>query len=94
MLPPTLDHIRLDVTLFEHAVGTPELTKVEAIRQGEPLVINVGTAVSSGVVTAARGDMGEIALKKPVCARPGSRAAINRRIAGRWRLIGYGIIAE
>jgi translation initiation factor 2 subunit 3 len=33
-------------------------------------------------------------LARPVCAEEGSRAAISRKIAGRWRLIGYGIIKE
>jgi translation initiation factor 2 subunit 3 len=31
-------------------------------------------------------------LKLPVCADKGTRVAISRRIEGRWRLIGYGII--
>jgi len=29
-----------------------------------------------------------------VCAEEGDRAAISRKMAGRWRLIGYGIIKE
>jgi translation initiation factor 2 gamma subunit (eIF-2gamma) len=31
-------------------------------------------------------------LVRPVCAEEGARAAISRKIANRWRLIGYGII--
>jgi len=28
----------------------------------------------------------------PVCASPGDRVALSRRVGARWRLIGYGII--
>jgi translation initiation factor 2 subunit 3 len=31
-------------------------------------------------------------LTRPICALTGSRVAISRKIAGRWRLIGYGMI--
>ena len=31
-------------------------------------------------------------LKLPVCASPGDRVALSRRVGARWRLIGYGII--
>ena len=35
-----------------------------------------------------------IQLLRPVCAENGARAAISRKIANRWRLIGYGIIEK
>ncbi|MEM3613594.1 MAG: hypothetical protein QXQ85_07220 [Candidatus Bathyarchaeia archaeon] len=36
--------------------------------------------------------MTTLKLTRPVCALTGSRVAISRKIAGRWRLIGYGMI--
>lgn len=92
MLPPTLDSLTLDVNLFELVVGMKEPIKVDKIAVNEPLVLNVGTAVSAGTVTSLKGDIIDVALKKPVCAETGTRVTVSRRIADRWRLIGYGKI--
>ena len=91
-LPETLKNFGLEVHLFKYAIGTPELVEVEDIRTNEALVINAGTAVTVGVVTSGRKDYIEVSVKRPICAKEGSRVAISRRIAGRWRLIGYGIL--
>jgi translation initiation factor 2 subunit 3 len=91
-LPPVHETLTMDVELFETAVGTPELVKVEKVRSGEPLRLNVGTAVSLGVVSSSRDGRVDISLKRPVCAASGSRAALSRRIADRWRLIGSAVI--
>jgi translation initiation factor 2 subunit 3 len=91
-LPPVLSSFQMETYLFEHAVGTPELVKVEPVRINEPLRLNVGTAVTLGVVTKAKKDFVEVQLRRPVCASIGSRVAISRRIGDRWRLIGSGII--
>lgn len=90
-LPPVLDKVTLDVELFERAVGTEELVAVEKIRTNEPLVLNVATAVTSGVVTSARENIIDVSLKRPVCANASFKAALSRRIGDSWRLIGYGI---
>jgi len=91
-LPNTLDRITLDVKLFEKAVGTEDLTSVDKIKTNEPLVLNVVTNVTSGVVTSARENIVDVELKKPVCCDPGSKVAVSRRIGGGWRLIGYGTV--
>ena len=92
-LPPTRETIELETHLFERAVGTKELTEVEKIKMNELLLLDVGTTVTSGKVVGVKGETVSVALTKPVCAEDGARAAISRKIAGRWRLIGYGIIA-
>jgi translation initiation factor 2 subunit 3 len=89
-LPPTLEKVTLDVKLFEKVVGTELAVPVEKIRTNEALVLNVGTTVTSGIVTSARESLADVALKKPVCAEPGAKIAISRRIADSWRLIGFG----
>ncbi len=91
-LPPVVDMLALDVRLFEYVVGLKEMVRVESISVKEPLVLNVGTAVTLGAVTSIQGDIAEIRLRKPVCAEEGQRVAISRRVAERWRLIGYGIV--
>jgi translation initiation factor 2 subunit 3 len=91
-LPESLDRLTLDVELFEKAVGTENMVAVEKIRTNEALVLNVATSVTSGIVKSAREDVIDIALRKPVCAEPGSKVAISRRIGESWRLIGIGKI--
>ncbi|MFQ6135236.1 MAG: translation initiation factor IF-2 subunit gamma, partial [Nitrososphaerales archaeon] len=91
-LPPVHDSLSIETQLLEIAVGAPELVKVEKIRQGEVLRMNVGTAVTFGPVLSIKGDVTTVDLKRPVCTSPGSRVAVTRRIADRWRLIGSGII--
>ncbi|MCL5067142.1 MAG: hypothetical protein M1368_02160 [Thaumarchaeota archaeon] len=91
-LPPVFESLSLDVKLFETAVGTQDLVKVEKIRMSEILRLNVGTGVTVGTVTSSRDAIIDCKLKKPVCAAKGSRVAISRRIGDRWRLIGSGSV--
>ena len=79
----------LDLKLFETVVGTELSLPVDKVKTNEALVLNVGTTVTSGVVTSAREDIIEVNLRKPVCAEAKSKVAISRRIADSWRLIGF-----
>jgi translation initiation factor 2 subunit 3 len=90
-LPKDVEDITVETHLFDTAVGTAEMVKVEPIKVKEPLRLNIGTAASVGTVTSVRDGRMEVKLKKPVCLLPKSRVAISRRIAERWRLIGSGI---
>ncbi|HEX6282115.1 MAG TPA: translation initiation factor IF-2 subunit gamma [Nitrososphaera sp.] len=92
-LPRDVEDITVDVVLFDTAVGTAEMVKVEPLKAKEPIRLNIGTAAASGYVTNVRDSKVEVKLKKPVCLMPKSRVAISRRIAERWRLIGSGIAA-
>lgn len=92
-LPPVANSLTLETHLLERVVGTEEELAVDEIRTNEPLMLSVGTATTVGVVTSARENVAEIALKITVAAEKGQRAAVSRRIGGRWRLIGYGIVA-
>jgi len=91
-LPPVLSRISAEFHLLERVVGTAEDLKVEDIKTGEPLMISVGTATTVGVVSSARENMADMNLKIPVSAEPGQRLAVSRRIGGKWRLIGYGVL--
>ena len=92
-LPPILDELTLEVHLLERVVGLAEELEVKPLVTGEQLMINVGTATTVGTTTSVRKEKAEIRLRLPVCADPGARAAISRRVGGRWRLIGYGVIS-
>jgi len=92
MLPPTKSQLVLEIHLFERAVGTKELIKVEEVHPKERLLLDVGTTITTGSVIATKKDSTQVQLARSVCVEEGARAAISRRITGRWRLIGYGII--
>ena len=91
-LPDTLEHITLEVSLLETAVGATELVKVDKVKLGETVRLNLGTASGLATATSVRGEVVELDLKKPVAVEKGMRAAISRRIAERWRLIGSGVL--
>ena len=92
MLPQTLSELTLETHILERAVGTKELIKVEEISMGETLVLHVGAAITVGKVTSTKKDTVTVKLTRQVCARADSRVAISRKITGRWRFIGYGMI--
>jgi len=91
-LPPTKVELKLKVTLLDRVVGTKEMQKVEHLKARESLMLVVGSSVTVGAVTAAYKDDAQLLLKRPVCVEDGSRVAISRMLAGRWRLIGYGFV--
>jgi translation initiation factor 2 subunit 3 len=91
-LPLTLSDLTLETHILERAVGTKELMKVQEIIIGETLLLHVGAAITVGKVTSTKKGVVTIKLARPVCAQASSRVAISRKIAGRWRFIGYGMI--
>ena len=93
-LPPTRYTLSLEYDLFEYVVGVQERIKVNPISVKEPLVLNVYSAVTSGVVTKRSGDRIEVALRRPVVAMDGDKVSISRMIGSAWRLIGYGKIVS
>ncbi len=90
-LPDDIEEISIDVQLFDTAVGTQEMVRVEPIKSREPLRLNIGTAATLGSVTSSKENLVEVKLRKPLCLLPKSRVAISRRISDRWRLIGAGV---
>jgi len=74
-----------------YQVGIAEKVKIEPFKQYEPLMLNIGTATTVGIVQGA-GKMMKLILKLPVCVRKGDKVAIARQVQSRWHLIGYGIV--
>jgi translation initiation factor 2 subunit 3 len=94
-LPSARNAFTMNMRLLERVVGVTDESSVEPIHSSEPLMLNVGTATTVGVVTSAReGGIVQVQLKRPVCAEKGERVAVSRRIGARWRLIGVGTITE
>lgn len=92
-LPDTRHQFTMELHLLERVVGvTKEEIEINEIKTSEPLMLNIGTATTVGVVTSARTKDAQVVLKRPICAALGAMVAISRRIDSRWRLIGVGVI--
>jgi translation initiation factor 2 subunit 3 len=91
-LPPTRFEVSLEFHLFERAVGTKELLEIKGVNVGEVLLLDVGTAPTVGKAVSIKKGTAEFQLTRPICAEDNARVAVSRKIAGRWRLIGFGII--
>jgi len=93
-LPPVWQDLALELHLLDRVVGSKEDLKVDPIRIREPLMLNVNSAATVGMVQNLGKNILHCNLRLPICAAVGSRVTISRRIGNRFRLIGYGIITE
>jgi translation initiation factor 2 subunit 3 len=91
-LPEISSQAKLEINLFDSAVGTADETKVLPIQNGELLRLNIGTAPVLSQVKKAKPNEIEVDFRRPVCLFEGENVAISRRIADRWRLIGAGVV--
>jgi translation initiation factor 2 subunit 3 len=91
-LPPVVSELTMKTELMKRVVGVSSELAVDNLKTNEPLMLSVGTATTVGVITSGRSDSADVSLKIPVCIEKDQRIAISRRIAGKWRLIGYGIV--
>ncbi|MEM3095704.1 MAG: translation initiation factor IF-2 subunit gamma [Nitrososphaerota archaeon] len=90
--PPVWTSLTIEYQLFRKVLGVDGDVAVKPLTEKEPLVINVSSAVTSGVVTRRTQDRVELSLTRPVAAELGGRVTISRKIGTGWRLIGYGSI--
>jgi len=93
-LPPVWYDIILKPVLLQRVVGAKDELVVEPIKKGEPLMLNVNSAATVGVVLDLKKDLLTMKLKLPICAYPTDRITISRRFGARWRLIGYGNVMK
>ncbi len=91
-LPENSLNAKIDVSLFDVAVGAVGDTKVTPVQVGESLRLNIGTAPVLSKVTKVKDKTIEVEFRRPVCLFEKGNVAISRRITDRWRLIGAGIV--
>jgi len=91
-LPENKLKVKIDVNLFDSAVGDTVDTKISPIRSGEYLRLNIGTAPILSKVLRSNNKTIDIEFTRPVCVFNTSNVAISRRISDRWRLIGAGTV--
>ncbi len=90
--PPVMPDITLKTEIMDRVVGSKDELRMEAIRNGEPLMLTIGVVRTVGAVTAPSPSKMAVQLKMPICADKGERVAISRQLGGRWRLVGWGEI--
>lgn len=86
-LPPVLRNLSLKFNIFNLSEE-----KIEPLKIGEQLMINVGTARTVGIINSVKKDKCELELKLPISAEKGDRAVLSRKITEKWKLIGWGLI--
>ena len=91
-LPPVLYEFDMDVELFKYVVGTDETILVKDLSRGDRLRLNVGPAVTLGVVTDVSRERVHVKLVRPVVAGSGWRVAIAAQVNNLWRLVGVGTV--
>ncbi|MEM5804767.1 MAG: translation initiation factor IF-2 subunit gamma [Candidatus Aenigmatarchaeota archaeon] len=83
-LPAISGSLRLKLNLFKDA---------EPVKQGENLMVIVGTSRTVGAVMSLKKGVAEVSLRIPVVMSQNERAAISRNVGDRWKLIGWGLTA-
>ena len=91
-LPENSTNAKLEVNLFDTAVGSADEIKVSSVQVGESLRLSIGTAPILSKVSSVIGERIEVQFKRPVCLFEKGKVALSRRIAERWRLIGAGVV--
>jgi len=82
-VPPKLVEISIKYEMFKREGLIPLI-------EGEPVVVNVHTATTVGIITKLKKGVATIRLKKAVAADKGCKAALSKRAGQRWRLTAWG----
>mgnify|MGYP005640490643 FL=1 len=89
--PEIIYNLKIETHLFDKVLGAKEDLQIEEIKVNEPLVLNIGTATTWGLVNQI-GNTTVINLKRAISANLGAKIAISRKFGSRWHLIGWGEI--
>ena len=87
--PEIVYNLKIEPHLFDKVLGAKEDLPIENVKMHEPLVLNVGTATTLGMVSQI-GNTTIINLKRAIAVNAGAKVAISRKFGSRWHLIGWG----
>lgn len=93
-LPDIWYEFTLEPHLLKRVIGSKDELNIDPIKKLEPLMLNVNSAVTLGVVIELKKNKVHVKLKIPVCAQLTDRVTISRRFGSYWRLIGWASICE
>jgi len=88
-LPETIN----SMTINYHIISREDMPK-QSFREGEPVILGIGTATNIGYVKNAKKSTMEVDLKHPACVDKKDSISIMKNISQRWRLVGYGNLAK
>ena len=86
-LPESIQSIELAYT----SLNRNDLPK-QGFREGEPVLLGIGTGTVVGYIKKAKRDRLYIDLKHTVCIDKQAKISLLRNFAQRWRLSGYGVL--
>ncbi|MEK6936707.1 MAG: translation initiation factor IF-2 subunit gamma [Nanoarchaeota archaeon] len=93
-LPDVWNSFTLKPFLLKRVVGTKEELNVDPLRKLEPLMLNINSSVTVGIIDDLKKGLAHVNLKLSVCCSKTDRVTISRRFGDRWRLIGYAEIID
>ncbi|EUD65780.1 eukaryotic translation initiation factor 2 subunit 3, X-linked [Plasmodium inui San Antonio 1] len=96
-LPDCFAEIEISYYLLRRLLGVKSQdgeknTKVAKLKNGEFLMINIGSTSIGCRVTGIKSELAKLELTGPVCTKIGDKIALSRRVDKHWRLIGWGQI--
>lgn len=69
-------------------------SKVKRLQKDENLMLNIGSTSTGATILSVTRDLARLRLMQPVCSRELEKIAMSRKINGKWRLIGWGVIQK
>ena len=101
-LPGVYYSVDVSYSLMKRLIGSAGVSangkriKVDKLRVGEILRMNIGSTMTGAKVTGLRDstNVARLELTSPVCSRIDDRVTISRRYEQHWRLIGNGAIKK
>ncbi len=88
--PEIKSELEIEYKLFDTVVGSEDMVKVEPIKTKEPLMLNIGTGMTIGIVKKVTPTRLHVILNPPLPVDTDLKVSISRQFGRRWRLIGYG----
>eukprot|EP00917_Polyrhabdina_sp_WS-2016_P013046 GHVP01028718.1.p1 GENE.GHVP01028718.1~~GHVP01028718.1.p1 ORF type:complete len:469 (-),score=78.36 GHVP01028718.1:14-1420(-) len=96
-LPDIFSAVEIDYFLLQKLLGVQasEEDRVMQLKNGEIILLNIGSTSTGGKVLSSKGNQATIQfIGGPVCSDIGEKVALSRRFNKHWRLIGWGNITS
>ena len=101
-LPGVYHSLDVSYNLMKRLIGSAGVgpsgkrVKVEKLRVGEILRMNIGSTMTGAKVTGLREseNLARLELIQPVCTRIGDKVTVSRKYEQHWRLVGNGEIRK
>lgn len=97
-LPDVIIDVEISFFLLRRLLGiksdNDKKDKVKKLTADEYLMLNIGSTTVGARIVSVKGDLARMTLISPVCSGENEKLALSRKIDGKWRLIGWGVIKK